>query len=134
MHRQFQKDLTRIRLKTAQTYLGLLGDGLAPMSYAQGANVRLQASYEGIGPVFRIKLELQNLSKKPITNTHVCLNFKDNIYRQRGSSPKLPVMIPNLIYKVHVEVESIDPTGANDTIKVFVIDTKSTIPLITANL
>ena len=47
-----------MRLKTAETYLSLLGDGLAPMSYAQGANVRLQAGYEGIGPVFRIKLEL----------------------------------------------------------------------------
>ena len=34
MHRQFQKDLCRLRLKTAETYLGLLGDGLAPMSYA----------------------------------------------------------------------------------------------------
>ena len=43
-------------------------------------------------------------------------------------------MIPNLIYKVNVEVECIDPTGANDVIKVFVIDTKSTVPLITANL
>lgn len=43
-------------------------------------------------------------------------------------------MLPNLLYKVNVEVESIDPTGANDTIKVFIIDTKSTLPLITANL
>lgn len=51
------------------------------MSYAQGAQVRLQAGYEGIGPVFRIKLELQNMSKKPIMNTHVCLNFRDNIYK-----------------------------------------------------
>ena len=74
------------------------------------------------------------MSKKPVTNTHVCLNFKDNIYKQRGQSPHLPVMIPNLIYKVNVEVECIDPTGANDVIKVFVIDTKSTVPLITANL
>ena len=41
MHRQFQKDLCKLRLKTAQTYLGLLGDGLAPMSYAQGSQVRL---------------------------------------------------------------------------------------------
>ena len=104
------------------------------MSYAQGANVRLQAAYEGIGPVFRIKLELQNLSKKPIVDTHVCLNFKDNIYRQRRASPKLPLMLPNLIYKVNVEVECIDTTGANDIIKVFIIDTKSTIPLITASL
>ena len=96
--------------------------------------MRLQAQYEGIGPVFRIKLELQNLSKKPVMGTHICLNFKDNIYKQRGPSPRLPVMVPNLIYKVNVEVECIDATGANDIIKVFVIDTKSTIPLITASL
>ena len=67
-------------------------------------------------------------------NTHICLNFKDNIYKQRGHSPHLPLMLPNLAYKINVEVECIDATGANDTIKVFVIDTKSTVPLITANL
>ena len=43
-------------------------------------------------------------------------------------------MVPNLIYKVNVEVECIDPTGANDIIKVFVVDPKSTIPLITAQI
>ena len=104
------------------------------MSYAQGAQVRLQANYEGIGPVFRIKLELSNLSKKAILDTRICLNFKDNIYKQRGSNPVIPLMLPNLIYKINVEVENIDATGANDIIKVFVIDSKSTLPLITANL
>lgn len=33
MHRQFQKDLSKMRLKTAETYLGILQDGFAPMSY-----------------------------------------------------------------------------------------------------
>ena len=46
----------------------------------------------------------------------------------------LPLMLPNLVYKINVEVECIDPTGANDIIKVFIIDTQSTLPLITANL
>ena len=41
-------------------------------------------------------------------------------------------MLPSLIYKINVEVECIDPTGANDIIRVFVIDQKSTLPLITA--
>jgi hypothetical protein len=43
-------------------------------------------------------------------------------------------MLPNLTYKVDIEVENIDPTGANDIIRVFVIDQTSTVPLITANL
>ena len=67
-------------------------------------------------------------------DTHICLNYKDNIYKQRGKSPVLPLMLPNMIYKVNVEVECIDATGANDIIKVFVINAKSTLPLITANL
>jgi hypothetical protein len=31
-------------------------------------------------------------------------------------------MLPSLIYKVDLEVECLDATGANDVIKVFVID------------
>lgn len=43
-------------------------------------------------------------------------------------------MLPNLIYKVDVEIECLDQTGANDIIKVFVIDRTSTVPLISANI
>ena len=57
-----------------------------------------------------------------------------NIYKLRDRNPILPVMIPMLTYKVDLEVENIDPTGANDLIKVFVIDTVSTVPLISANI
>lgn len=44
IHKQFQKDLCKLRLATAKTYLGLLGDGLAPMAYAQGGQIRLTAN------------------------------------------------------------------------------------------
>lgn len=43
-------------------------------------------------------------------------------------------MLPNLIYKVDLEVECLDATGANDVIKVFVIDKQTTVPLISANI
>ena len=84
--------------------------------------------------MFRIKLEISNLSKKPILNARICLNFRDTIYKQRGNSPLLPLLLPNLIYKVNVEVECIDPAGTNDIIKVFIVDSASSVPLIAANL
>jgi len=34
MHRQFQKDLSKMRLKTAETYMDMLSVGYAPMSYS----------------------------------------------------------------------------------------------------
>jgi len=44
MHKQFQKDLIKLRLKTAKQYVQMLTDGLAPMSYAQGSQIRLNAA------------------------------------------------------------------------------------------
>jgi hypothetical protein len=50
----------------------------------------------------------------------------------------IPLMLPNLTYKVDLTIENIDVTGANDVIKVFVIDAsgnqQATVPMITANI
>eukprot|EP00356_Strombidium_inclinatum_P009479 CAMPEP_0170499046 /NCGR_PEP_ID=MMETSP0208-20121228/29870_1 /TAXON_ID=197538 /ORGANISM="Strombidium inclinatum, Strain S3" /LENGTH=206 /DNA_ID=CAMNT_0010776429 /DNA_START=1251 /DNA_END=1867 /DNA_ORIENTATION=+ len=127
MHRQFQKDLAKMRLKTAETYVDMLSIGYAPMSYAQGGQkLRLIANYEGIGPVFKIKLELQNLGKTPLMDTNVVLNFNEVIYKLRSRNPKIPVLLPNLVYKIDVDIECVDPTGANDTVRIFVFNREST--------
>jgi hypothetical protein len=75
-----------------------------------------------------------NLNRKPIFGTIISLNYNMNIYKLRDRNPQIPSLLPNLTYKVDVEVECIDPTGANDVIKVFVIEPKSTVPMITANI
>jgi hypothetical protein len=43
-------------------------------------------------------------------------------------------MVPNLTYKIDVEIENIDPNGAADLVRVFVFNSESTLPMITANL
>ena len=92
------------------------------------------ASYEGIGPVFKIKLELTNTGKELVKNTYIVLNFDETIYKNRRNVPKVPLLIPNLTYKVDLEVECIEATGAADVIKVFVFNDESSMPLITANV
>lgn len=67
-------------------------------------------------------------------NTHVTLSFNENIYKLKNRNPFVPLMIPNLTYKIDVEVLNVDPAGAADMIKVFVFNNESTLPLITANL
>lgn len=46
----------------------------------------------------------------------------------------LPLLLPQMTYKVDIEIECLDPTGASDTIRVFVIDPEATVPLISANI
>ena len=105
------------------------------MSYSQGGQkVRLIANYEGIGPVFKIKLELQNLGKTCLANTNIVLNLNENIYKLKNRHPKVPLMLPQLTYKIDVDIECVDPAGASDVVKVFVFNKESTLPLITANI
>ena len=64
----------------------------------------------------------------------VVLNFDDTIYKLRNQNPIIPVMVPQLLYKIDVEVECIDATGASDIIKIFVFNKENSLPLITANI
>lgn len=75
------------------------------------------------------------MSKKPLLKVHINLVFNENLYRLKlGKQPFVPLLVPNLAYKVDVDIENIDPNGASDLIKVFVFNHESTVPLITANL
>lgn len=98
MHRQFQKDLAKLRLRTAENYVDILQEGFAPMSYSQGgSNLRMIATYEGIGPVFKIKLELQNLGNECLRDTSIVLNFDETVYKNRRQSfPTVPLLLPQL--------------------------------------
>ena len=135
MHRLFQKDLCKLRLKTAQSYISLLNEGHAPMSYAQGSQLRLSATTEGIGPLFKIKLELQNLSKKTMIGTRIILSYELDIYKVLSKDfYKAMTLLPQINYHQEILVENIDENGAADLIKVFVYNNESSMPLITANL
>ena len=84
--------------------------------------MRMIANYEGIGPMFKVILELTNESKEPISGSRIVLNCDETVYKVRGRYPVLPLMLPGLNYRVSFDVENIEATGAPDTIQVFVID------------
>lgn len=105
------------------------------MSYAQGSKLRLNATTEGIGPIFKIKLEIQNLSKKTMVGTRVMLSYDTEIYKIISSGyHKQLTLLPSITYKQEIMVENIDENGAADLIRVFVYSDQSSVPLITANL
>lgn len=135
MHRLFQKDLCKLRLRTAQNYISLLNEGHAPMSYAQGSKLRLNATTEGIGPLFKIKLEIQNLSKKTMVGNRVMLSYDTDIYKVISKSYAVSMtLLPQITYRQEIMIENIDENGAADLIRVFVYNDTASVPLITANL
>ena len=77
---------------------------------------------------------MQNISKTPILGVHINLSFNELIYKLRGGSPFLPLLLPSLNYKLEVALDNVDPSGAADLVKVFVFTKESSVPLITANI
>ena len=56
-------------------------------------------------------------------STNIVLNMDPKIYKLRGHAghqPFLALMLPNVIYKIDIEIENIDEIGSADSIKVFV--------------
>ena len=74
------------------------------------------------------------MSKNPILGVHVNLAFNENIYKLKGKCPFMPLLVPNLTYKLDIDIDNIDPAGSADVVKVFVFNKMSTVPLITANI
>ena len=48
MHRIFQRDLCKLRLSTARSYVKMISDGQGPVCYSAGVSLRLNARVQGI--------------------------------------------------------------------------------------
>jgi Bardet-Biedl syndrome 1 protein len=69
----FQRDLCKLRLSTARAYVKVLTDGQGPMSNSSGNSIRLNATVQGLGPLFKIRLALQNTGTRPLYDIPVML-------------------------------------------------------------
>ncbi|KAF1778610.1 Bardet-Biedl syndrome 1, N-terminal [Phytophthora cactorum] len=132
MHRHFQRDLCKLRLTTARAYVKIIKDGQGPVSYSTGAAIRLNAQVQGIGPFFRIKLNVQNAGTKAVTDITVAFHYDHELYRVEQSLLLIPLVIPNVQYQYAVDVESISELGAADNVSIFVCGKESCVPLVSA--
>jgi Bardet-Biedl syndrome 1 protein len=132
MHRVFQRDLCKLRLATARAYVKVLTDGQGPLSYTSGSSLRLTAHVQGLGPLFKIKLNIQNTGTKSLTEIPIVFTFNQSIYRMPSPTLLLPLLVPSLVYNYEVDVECVDEGAGADVIRVYVCNPHSAIPIITA--
>ncbi|OQS06492.1 bardet-Biedl syndrome 1 family protein [Thraustotheca clavata] len=120
MHRHFQRDLCKLRLTTVRSYVKVIRDGHGPVSTATGASIRLNAKVQGIGPMFKIQLQLQNSSPKFVSNIPIALHYDHMLYYIKRSLINVPLLLPGVQYTYTIDVQSVSDTGAADSIYIFV--------------
>ena len=69
-----QRDLQKLRLESARSYVKLITDGNGPVSYTKDASIQLTASVQGLGPLFKIMMKFQNTGKRSLLHVPVCLH------------------------------------------------------------
>ncbi|KAM4715480.1 BBSome complex member BBS1 [Anableps anableps] len=135
MHRAFHMDLSRIRLAAARAYVKALESSLTPMSSNLSEPLKMNAVVQGLGPSFKLTLNIQNTAScRPVMNLAISFLYDDNLYRIRNPYMRIPLLVPGLIYPVETFVECTSDKGVSDIIKVFVLHKEKSSPLLTAHI
>ncbi|KXJ22583.1 Bardet-Biedl syndrome 1 protein [Exaiptasia diaphana] len=133
MHRMFQHDLYLLRLTAARSYVSALQKSLNPISSSAMEPLKLSAHIQGIGPAFKLTVNLQNISQSiAIANLLITFQYDESLYALAKPSITVPMLVPSLSYIYETLVECISDKGISDTIKVFVLRQGKSIPIITA--
>jgi Bardet-Biedl syndrome 1 protein len=131
MHRIFQRDLVKLRLATARSYVKSVQHSLGPQSYALDASIRVNADVNGLGPLFKIRFHVQNTGKNALYNVPVCLSYDQLMYRVKRPLFTMSCLVPGLDYTDVFTVETLETCGLAGKIEVFVCHPKSHRPLLT---
>ena len=135
MHRIFQHDLYRLRLNTAQNYVNALQKKMTPVSHSFLAPLKLAANVQGIGPMFRLTVEIMNTStNSPIIGAYVILVANESLYVLEKSYISMPLLVPSLTYAVNTMVRCTSEQGLADNIKVFVYVKGKCSPVLSATI
>ena len=102
------------------------------MSFSSGSSLRLTAQVQGLGPRFKLKLNLQNTGSKAVCDMVVTFSYNAMLYRLKQSLVRVPLLVPGLLYRLDAELDCIDEQGGADSIRVFVCTTKSVLPVLSA--
>lgn len=119
MHRIFQRDLCKLRLNTARSFVKMITDGTGPMSTTRGSAIRLDVQVQGLGPIFKLKLYINNASTKAVVNVPITFAYN-------------PVLVPGVNYDYEVIAECMDDHGAAGVIRAFICANQSSVPILSA--
>ncbi|XP_020513189.1 Bardet-Biedl syndrome 1 protein [Labrus bergylta] len=135
MHRAFQMDLSRLRLAAAKAYVKALESSMTPMSSSLTEPLKMNAVVQGLGPSFKLTLNVQNTAAcRPVMNLAISFLFDEGLYRMKNPYMRIPLLVPGLIYPVETFVECTSDKGISDIIKVFVLHEGRSSPLLSAHI
>ncbi|XP_044753442.1 Bardet-Biedl syndrome 1 protein homolog [Coccinella septempunctata] len=144
MHRNFQQDLIRLRLTAAREMAQNLNYQIG--SSNEKKQIKLSAQVLGLGPKFTVILSLENIStESPVVDKTVVFHVRPDKYQLSSYIFKIPLIPPNLSYKLKTTVQEVLSDVPEDTnmilcdpkqriLRIFVMKGEENVPVIAATI
>ncbi|XP_022916121.1 BBSome complex member BBS1 [Onthophagus taurus] len=124
MHQNFQKDLIRLRLLAARAMVQAQSNQTGVGNEKE--LLKLSAQVLGLGPKFTLNLTLENINiERALIGLNIILHCNPTIYKLSCYLIKVPLIPPNLSYKIEVKVQERDlenvveeNDGATENVKI----------------
>lgn len=114
IYQSFQSELWRLRLTAARATVDVINLAESTLSGDGGfAPIKLSAEVLGLGPVFRLKLRLENMAsrRREANNLCVLLHAENRHYTLGKPYARLPALAPGVPLTIDFKVTVIiDPT------------------------
>lgn len=123
--------LVRARYNTLNTYVKMLKMGNAPQNYSSSSSIKLSASFQGIGPGFKLLITIDNAGEKPQTNCDLIINYDEKVFSFEKKSIKLAIVLPNVPLTYAINFRNVSDSGKSGLLKVSIVKKNETVPLIT---
>nr|KAG5712923.1 hypothetical protein BaRGS_007520 [Batillaria attramentaria] len=118
MHRTFQRDLYLLRLNVAREYAKALDNSMNPISSDPTEPLKLSAQIQGIGPTFKLTVNLQNTSlTQASSELIIAFEFDERLYSFRKKLIQVPMLVPGLNYIFDTFIDCLNDKGVSDNVK-----------------
>ncbi|CAI7999114.1 Bardet-Biedl syndrome 1 protein homolog, partial [Geodia barretti] len=108
---------------------------LTPLTASPDCSLKIAAQVQGLGPIFRLTVTVQNTSpSKPVTNCYITFRCDEGLYRITRKFIQMPLLVPTVSYNFDTMVQCTDDMGRAEEISVYVVQNHTSTPLITAVL
>ena len=111
--------MLRFKLMAGRSYVKAISESLNPISVNETESLQLSAQVHGLGPVFRLVLELQNnQSNQAVINMFFAFHCDDDVYDIETNNIPVPYLVPGYLYHFSTRLRCISPLNVAGTIKV----------------
>ena len=130
----FQRDLCKLRLHVARSYVKLITDGQLGISPSGGGSVMVTCQVQGLGPYFKLKIELRNSGTRVITNVPIVVVHDTELYRMSTPVVHMPVLLPGVHMKLTLDLDCLDENAPPKPIRILALNAtpNACVPLVSS--